>query len=321
MYWVMDGGILDTNNSAGGGSVFPAGWTDLGIVDPSNRQSWQGSSAIVGDKLYILGGYFSGGISGYVSEIDLLSREVTNSTMQPLSRSTAQAYDGNIYTYGGAFGSGDPVGYVYKFDPIARRASNVYSGNSSAVRRYHHASVIHNGKMYIQGGQNYTNSGNQRNMLVYDITLNDVVETILAPVDMPVRYNHGMAIHGDDIYFHGGYGGSSRLNDLWKYNIASKVWTRLADAPYVGRTGLSLTTIGNKLYSFGGSSSNSAYHNDIWRYDPATDTWELVAFEGGPSGRSHHYAQEYKGSLIIAYGGRYIGSQILLNDVWAYTPS
>lgn len=329
MFWIMDGGILDTNDNGGGGSGFPSGWTDLGVVDPSNRQSWQGGSAIIGDKLFVIGGFYSGGISGYVSEIDLLTKEVINTTMQPLSDPTVEAVDGNIYTHGGAFGSGSPVDYIYKVDPITKLASNVYRNGHYTETRYRHASVVHDGKLYIQGGQRIANGGAMRDMLVYDPTLNEVVETILGPADMSVRYHHAMAIHGDDIYFHGGQVNSNtRLNDLWKYSITSKIWTRLADAPYAGRAGLSLTTIGNKLYSFGGDSSARGYHADslLWSYDIATDTWEQITFEGGPSERSHHYAQEYKGSLIIAYGGRYpegtsSWSAILRNDVWAYTPS
>lgn len=328
MNWVMDGGLLDTNGSVGGGSGFPAGWTDLGILDPKTRHSWMGGSAIVGDKLFILGGKNSSGISGIVSEIDLISKEVINTTMQPLSDPTAQAYDGNLYTHGGAFGSGDPVNRVYKVDLTTKAASNVFSGGGIDATRHRHASVIHDGKMYIQGGQRRKNDYATRDMLVYDPTLNELVETILAPTEMPIRHAHAMAIHGDDIYFHGGFEGKKRLNDLWKYNITSKVWTQLADAPYDGRSGMSLTAVGNKLYSFGGNSSTRGYHEDslLWSYDINTDAWEQIPFEDGPSERAHHYAQEYKGSLIIAYGGRLPVSTstnvaILRNDVWAYTPS
>ena len=61
----------------------------------------------------------------------------------------------------------------------------------------------------------------------------------------------GFDDHGT-IFVHGGCPASGRLADVWGFDIASRTWSRYADAPGAPRGGSCLTFTQDRLYRFGG---------------------------------------------------------------------
>ncbi len=86
---------------------------------------------------------------------------------------------------------------------------------------------------------------------------------------------------------------SGLLNDLWKYNPVTNVWTWIngsntntqtsiygtmgvpaaGNVPGVRLYPVSWTDASNNLWLFGGLSYNNGYFNDLWKYDPAINQW------------------------------------------------
>lgn len=108
-----------------------------------------------------------------------------------------------------------------------------------------------------------------------------------------------------NLWFFGGYGkgsGSTNgyMNDIWKYNIASNMWTWMSGSslpnqpPIYGIKGVpsSTNTPGGRwvyskwidasgnLWIFGGERVSNTFYNDLWKYDVSTNMWTWV---NGPS--------------------------------------
>ncbi len=57
------------------------------------------------------------------------------------------------------------------------------------------------------------------------------------------------------------------MNDVWRYDPASDIWTQLGDFPGPKRSGAAVFVIGNKAY-FGTGLSPTQYVNDFYEFDP-----------------------------------------------------
>lgn len=77
------------------------------------------------------------------------------------------------------------------------------------------------------------------------------------------RFNHTLTNIGDKLYLHDG---SSRLGDLWEYDIEGNVWTELqpTGTKPSGRYGHTLVSVGDKLYLYGGSATNNNGSDELW---------------------------------------------------------
>ena len=146
------------------------------------------------------------------------------------------------------------------------------------------------------------------------------------------------------------------LNDLWKYNIASGMWTWMGGTQLQGQAGVFgtqgvpstsnlpggkefpaswLDALG-KVYIFGGRGAG--YFNDLWKYDPTAGTWTWLkgantanqwstygtqgvpASSNVPGGR---FCQAYwtdKFGQFWMFGGQGWATSSLndLNDLWRY---
>ncbi len=124
---------------------------------------------------------------------------------------------------------------------------------------------------------------------------------------------------GDAIYVAGGFStGFFSSNELWRYQPASNVWTRLQDMPEA-RDLAALVAFDGSLYLLGGFFTNffdGAPMNNNWRYDPETNQWVVLA--PMPIGRAAGGAAVI-GDFIYAAGGNANGSVSRYSpaeDVW-----
>jgi N-acetylneuraminic acid mutarotase len=106
-----------------------------------------------------------------------------------------------------------------------------------------------------------------------------------------------------DLWLFGGYGNAGTLNDMWKYNIASNMWTWMSGDNTANNYGVygvqGVEAAANKpgararacrpdtradasgnFWIFGGygySSNNSAELNDLWKYNTVTNQWTWMS--------------------------------------------
>jgi len=176
-----------------------------------------------------------------------------------------------------------------------------------------------------------------------------------------------------NLWLFGGYGldtsdgSGNRLNDLWRYNIATGTWTWVSgwdtayqEDPVYGEKGIpsaaniireSERSLGwidsdDNLWLFGGlgrdSTGLSGQLNDLWRYNISTDMWTWVSgsdtanasgiygTKGTPAALNAPGARYYSISWIDSddnlwlFGGTGFSStdtrNQALNDLWSYDP-
>jgi N-acetylneuraminic acid mutarotase len=142
------------------------------------------------------------------------------------------------------------------------------------------------GQVIIVGGRTPRGSGNS----AYGHHV-DVDETLVFdPVSQQWRYarpaptarnSAAGAVLGNRLHIVGGRisgsGGIRNLDVHEAYDPALDQWTVLAPMPQA-QGGLAASTIGNRLYAFGGEffGARSGVYEEAWAYDPTSDRWEAA---------------------------------------------
>ena len=116
----------------------------------------------------------------------------------------------------------------------------------------------------------------------------------------------GVVVNDSWFLVFGGFDGSSRLNDLHKFEFSSGLWTHVAPLNGLApspRDRLAATTHKESMYIFGGFDGTSRV-SDFWRFDTSRNSWHLVDAVSGtiPSARHSHAAVEWSGKIYILFG-------------------
>lgn len=127
---------------------------------------------------------------------------------------------------------------------------------------------------------------------------------------------------GNKGYLIGGFNGnrnSTRMSDLWVYDMDMDAWTQLADCPGSARSGATAFAIEDKGYLGTGynytNESGETYLNDFWEYDPASNVWTQKAdFPGSARYDVVSFSVDGKGYIGAGYDGNY------LKDFYSYDP-
>ncbi|MCZ8197452.1 MAG: Ig-like domain-containing protein [Flavobacterium sp.] len=110
------------------------------------------------------------------------------------------------------------------------------------------------------------------------------------------------------------------LKDFWEYDLATNVWTQLADFPGNGRN--SCVSFSSNDYGYVGlgasGSSNQTLLNDFWRFNPATNSWtQLPNFPGVARAGAVGFA--IGNEVYTGLGGSNQSStNTLLSDFWHF---
>jgi leucine-zipper-like transcriptional regulator 1 len=137
------------------------------------------------------------------------------------------------------------------------------------------------------------------------------------------RSKHTTVNYNDAIYVFGGDNGKNMLNDLIRFDVKDKSWSRAfaSGSPPAPRYHHSAVVYEKSMFIFGGytgdiwSNSNLTNKNDLFEYKLENGTWVEWKYVGTkfPVPRSAHGAAVYKDHLWI-YAG-YDGN-VRLNDMW-----
>ncbi|HWE60541.1 MAG TPA: kelch repeat-containing protein, partial [Chloroflexota bacterium] len=137
------------------------------------------------------------------------------------------------------------------------------------------------------------------------------------------REDHGFAYDagsGDFYVFAGEGSGESSLNDMWRYDERTHLWTQIKQrfdrAVRIDAREIYNITPDNHggIWLFGGAYLFDAqgkrapwgYVNDLWRFDIATSTWHLVAGQANAYDPSLPVPRHYYGQAADAEGNFYI---------------
>lgn len=149
------------------------------------------------------------------------------------------------------------------------------------------------------------------------------------------RSYHSMTTDGRDaLYIHAGCPEKGRLNDLWAFQVSTKKWIRLANAPGPGMGGTSIAfcEAGDCLYRMNGFDGTSEQGGALDLYNPETDCWSTKSFKAdgieGPEARSVSallcVQTAGKCWIVTAFGEHdpsslgHAGAGKMLRNVWAW---
>jgi N-acetylneuraminic acid mutarotase len=253
--------VVVSNPAPGGGASSPVTFTVSGASSGNSQWTWMTGSSIGGAP----------GVYGQVGE--------PSASNTPGARSGAVSWtdgNGNVWLFGGAgVGSGGTSGSLndlWEFNPTADTWT------------------------WVNGSSSTNQAG------VYGSRGTPATANIPGARDSAVSW---IDKSGNLWLFGGGgadsTGNSGDLNDLWKFNPTSKMWTWISgsssanqagvygtlDTPSTnngpGARGASVSWIdGNgNLWLFGGNGIDSVglsgYLNDLWEFSPAANTWTWVS--------------------------------------------
>lgn len=279
-------------------------------------------SVIIGGKMYVQGGD-SGGpnpeskVWEYDFAGDSWSTKTAGSTTQRFWHHAAVAYEGKLYTYGGAGGSGpSPViqKNIWEYDPVG---DSWTQHNTAGPARYSPTAILHESKMITFGGQSGSTKDNTT--WEYDFEADTWTQKTSGAT---ARAFHSAAYYAGLMYIHAGDSGAAPatnfLNDMWLYDIDRDVWEQQTSGGTVGGyTGMTATPTG-EIYITGGYDISSVYQehyeyttgystsgnietNNIDIGEVPTVAGEWVIEDIKPTGTTLTYTAEY--STTGAWGG------------------
>ena len=147
-----------------------------------------------------------------------------------------------------------------------------------------------------------------------------------------LRSGHSMVGDGQGnlLVFGGIDNNGSLLNDLWKYNTVTGVWTELSTPsapPASGGCGTAPAprmnaavvwdSLDQKVLLYGGLGAGNTYLGDFWSFDPAQLSWTVLQCSRNSPGTRLSNAV-WDGQHMLLLGGKNAGG--LLKDFWSYTP-
>lgn len=160
----------------------------------------------------------------------------------------------------------------------------------------------------------------------------------LKPSDPHAQYPAGRSYHAvtnngkDTIFIHAGCPEKGRLRDLWAFNIFTRAWTELPQAPGPERGGPSIAYHGGKIYRMNGFDGKTEQGGALDVFDLAANTWSTISFAAdgtnSPAARSVSSLLSLrvggKPSLVTMFGEHdpsslgHQGAGKMLPDVWAF---
>jgi N-acetylneuraminic acid mutarotase len=291
-------------------------WTTLAEL-PEGR-SELGAVALDG-LVYVAGGFAQFGGADEFLRYDPASdawRQLAPTPARPHHAPLA-AHDGTVYLVGGCAPGGTPgicqpmdTLFAYDVDTDTWREGRPLPTAVGA----HAVATTDDGVIHVIGGLAVTN-GTQHAVRTHQAF--DTVAGTWSTLPEPAlaREHHGTAHLDGVVYVAGGRWGAQG-NELEAYNVDTREWTRLADAPTIARSGVAVVAFQARIYVFGGESIfEGRVYDQAERYDPGTGTWEQVT--PMPLARHGLGGTALDGGIVLVGGGPRAGlSFSARTDLW-----
>ncbi len=178
------------------------------------------SAFIYNDRIYIVGGQTSRGLTSTVEYIDLSTFDRGYAEYMPEARAfyASGFVNGKFYVIGGIDTGGSPRNEIYEYDPV----NDTWNTKTAKLPKgiAYCSSVVFGDKIYVIGGLD-SNGDIIGDVYVYDPE-NDTVEQ-KSSLNTP-RENHACEVLGNKIYCFGGDDGQSLLESIEEYDPSTDTW-------------------------------------------------------------------------------------------------
>lgn len=153
-----------------------------------------------------------------------------------------------------------------------------------------------------------------------------------APQPEPRSYHCATTDGQDTIFIHAGCPASGRLRDFWAFDVKSRMWKKLPEAPGSERGGTSVCFAAGRVWRMGGFDGKVEIGGSLDSFDVQGGKWETFEFSpdgvNGPGSRSVAALLPVKVAgklfLVTAFGEAdpsslgHAGAGKMLKDVWAF---
>lgn len=229
------------------------------------------AGAVVGDRIYVVGGLTATGVTDAVEEYDPTADRwsMRAHLPAPVHHPAAAAVNGKLYVIGGFVARGfsiwNAVDAVYEYDPSSDRWR---ARAPMPTPRGALTAVALDGKVYAVGGTDLVDTGA---LEVYD-PATDAWKR-LPPMPTPRNHIAAEAVDGR-IYVFGGRAAGVRGNIgvTETYDPKTQAWQARAPMP-TPRSGIGAAAVGGKIYIPGGELGRPDTYPENEEYDPATNRW------------------------------------------------
>ena len=243
-------------------------------------------------RLYAIGGFTPGGVTGVVEVYDVLKKAWSFGAGKPtpVANIAAAVLNDKMIVPGGSTSNGTPTSVVEVYDPATDAWS---SGTPLPAPLSAYALAVYDGQVYVFGGN--TSRGYVGQVLAYD----PAADRWTSRSPMPTPRGFAAAATLDKaIYVVGGYDGRREFAICERYWPERDAWGTCAPLT-VGRGGLGLASLVGRLYAVGGGWSGYLAFGE--RYDPAANVWSPV--ETPLAGEWRNLAVTTYGTDVYAVGG------------------
>jgi hypothetical protein len=162
--------------------------------------------------------------------------------------------------------------------------------------------------------------------------------SLITPADPSAPYPEARSYHSattdgsNKLFVHAGCPASGRLRDFWSFDVRSRVWTELPEAPGPARGGTSLCFAAGKVWRMGGFDGKEEIGGFVDSFDLGSGKWESFGFQvdgvKGPGARSVGtllpVKVDGKQYLVTVFGEAdpsslgHAGAGKMLEDGWAF---
>lgn len=186
-------------------------------------------------------------------------------------------------------GEGDDLNDLWSFDEATSSWSLVeVKGDTKPAARSYHANAIHGHHLYVFGG--CSNHSRLNDLWRFDF-LSHSWQLLDGGSENGPTIRGGPLLFtsasGDHVFVSCGFCGHE-LNDTWKFDLASRRYTRLTDAVIPGRSVATVARLGNTVLVFGGERDPGTeghkgaglMRDDVFSFDETKGTFTLLQCEG-----------------------------------------
>jgi len=271
-------------------------------------------AVVFGGKMWVLGGYSA---AGNLNDIwhstngETWTSETLTAPWYNRNGHTSVVHNGEMWVLGGRFTPSLLSNDVWHSPDGANWTEALHIADAPWEARERHASVAHNGEIWVLGGRGE-----------FGVLLNDVWRstdgtkftwaeaTSSAPWD--ARWGLSAVVFNGEIWVLGGYTGGF-TNDVW-HSPDGANWTQATpSAPWSPRAGLSPVVCDGKIWVTGGNGGTDVYFNDVWCSSDGANWAQATA--GAPwTPRFGHRSVVFNYKIWVLGGGAGTGN--LWNDVW-----
>ncbi|KAI1435546.1 galactose oxidase [Xylaria sp. CBS 124048] len=319
-------------------------------VAPSSGMYWQRApvsgqkpvqahtTTLLGNNIFVFGGSDNRACFDelYVLDADAFHwsmPKVTGDIPTPLRAMTCTAVGKKLVLFGGGDG---PTYYndVYVLDTVNFKwhKPRIIGDQAPSVRGAHTACLYKNG-IYVFGG----GDGNRPLNDIWRLDVSDTSKMswrlICGPdlgldgasgnEDAPIgvkrppkpkaRGYHTANMVGGKLIIYGGSTATERFNDVWVYDVDTRVWKNVQIPVPFRRVTHTSTLVGSYLFIIGGHDGRD-YSDEVLLFNLVTMSWDKRRVYGiPPSGRGYHGTVLHDSRLLVIGG---FDGETVFDEVW-----